>query len=145
MATPAAEPRHLPTDSPLPDPSSQIKPALGLIDPPCAKATTHCPRTGPPAVNRRRAHRRPGFFPLGWPVRPRRQPVAPFPPFALAGVWARGDGDLSPRACAITSSWAAAGPAPSRAHVLRLAGPKFPPAHQGWNPFSFSFFQPFLI
>jgi hypothetical protein len=84
-------------------------------------------RTGPPAANRRRAHRRPGFFPRGRPVRPRRQPVASLPPFALTGVWARGDNVLSPRARAVTSPWATAGPAPSRALALRLAGAKSPP------------------
>jgi hypothetical protein len=139
--SPATSPRTVPSWTP----PAKLSPPLGSPDPPRAKATTHCPRTGPPAANRRRAHRRPGFFPRGRPVRPRRQLMALFPPFALTGVWARGDGVLSPLARAVTSPWAAAGPAPSRALALRLARPKSPPAHQCWNPFSFSFFQPFLI
>jgi hypothetical protein len=143
---PATELRHLPADSPLPAPLAKLSPPLGSPAPPCAKAPPRCPRTGPPVANRRRAHRRPGFFPHGQSVRPRRQPVAPFPPppppLSLA-YGPHGDA-VAParprRLLALGRSWAGA-----LARALRLAGPKIPPAHLQGNPFSFSFFQPFLI
>jgi hypothetical protein len=135
----ATFPRTAPSQTPL----AKLRPPLGSPDPPRAKATTHCPRTGPPAANHRRAHRRPGFFPHGRPVRPRRQPMAPFSPSALAGVWARGD-DVLPsrprRHPALGRSWAGA-LACARCAWL---GQKYPPpAHQKLNSFSFSFFSLF--
>jgi hypothetical protein len=78
-ATPAAELRHLPADSPLLAPSSQIEPALGSPAPPRAKAPTRCLRTGSPAANRRRAHRRSGSPPRT-AGSPHRRPLASSPP-----------------------------------------------------------------
>jgi hypothetical protein len=59
-------PREQPPPRP---PLTKLSPPLGSPAPPCAKTPAHCPRTGPPATNRRRAHRRPGP-PRGRPVRP---------------------------------------------------------------------------
>jgi hypothetical protein len=110
-------PRTAPSRTPL----AKLSPPLGLLDPPRAKATTHCPRTGPPAA---------GFLPREWPVRPavnpwRRSP----PPSALAGVWAHGDGVLPSRARTVTRLGPQLGRRP-RARALRLAGPEIPLAHQ---------------
>jgi hypothetical protein len=79
-AIPAAKLRHLPTDSPLSAPLAKLSLPLGSPAPARAKPPPRGPRTGPPAANRRRAHRRPGFLPRRRPVRPRRQTVAPSPP-----------------------------------------------------------------
>jgi hypothetical protein len=131
----ATSPRKAPSRTPL----AKLSPPLGSPNPPRAKATTHCPRTGPPAANRRRAHRRPGFFPCRRPIRPRRQPVAPFPPSALAGMWAHGDGVLPSRARAITLPWAAAAPAPSRARCAWLGQNPPPRPTSAGIPFLFPF------
>jgi hypothetical protein len=93
----ATSPRTAPSRTPL----AKLSPPLGSPDPPHAKATTHCPRTGPPAANHRRAHRRPFFSPRT-AGSPHRQPVAPFPPSALAGEWARGDDVIPSHAHAVT-------------------------------------------
>jgi hypothetical protein len=91
-------PRTAPSRTPL----AKLSPPLGLLDPPRAKATTHCPRTGPPAA---------GFLPREWPVRPAVNPWrrSPPPPLSLAcGPTATAS---SPRA-----------PAPSPALGRSLAG-----------------------
>jgi hypothetical protein len=138
--SPAPIPRPKPTDGdprhgapppprgqpPSRPPIAKLSPPLGSPAPPRAKAPPRSPRTGPPAANRRRAHQRPGFFPRGRPVRQRRRTVAPFPPYALADVWARSDGVRSSRARAVSSTWAAAGPVPSRARCAWL-GQDLPP------------------
>jgi hypothetical protein len=112
-ATPAAELRHLPADSPLPAPSSQIELALGSPAPPRAQAPNRCPRTGSPAANRRRAHRRPVHHAVDrsavsppstlagvWAPRRQRHPRAPVPSLALGRSWAdataRPAGPVSP-------------------------------------------------
>jgi hypothetical protein len=71
---------------------------------------------------------------------PRRQPVAPFPPpSALAGMWARGDGVIPSRACAVTRLGPQLGRRP-RARALRLAGPEIPPRPTSAGiPFLFPF------
>jgi hypothetical protein len=136
----AAKLRRLPAASPLPPPLAKLSPPLGSPAPPRAKAPAHCPRTGPPAANRRRAHRRPGP-PRGRPVRPSVKPLTSFsPPSALSGVWAPRQRRL-PRvpapSPALGRNWAGA-LAPAR--VLRSVGPVPPPtAHRRLNSFFFSF------
>jgi hypothetical protein len=71
----ATSPRTAPSRPPL----AKLSPPLGSPAPPRAKAPTRCPRTGPPAANRRRAHRRPGYLPADGRFAP-PSTVAPFPP-----------------------------------------------------------------
>jgi hypothetical protein len=124
-ATPAAELRHLPADSPLPAPSSQIEPAPRFASPsplPKNRATGDKSPSSPPAA---------GFPPHGQSVRPAvDRSAVPHPPSALAGAWApqrRRHPLARPRR---HPPWAAAGSAPSRPRALRLARPESPPAHQ---------------
>jgi hypothetical protein len=111
----ATSPRTAPSQTPL----AKLSPPLGLSDPPRAKATTHCPRTGPPAANRRRAHRRPGFSPAdGRFAPPSTRGAAPL--------------SLASGPAAMASSPRAPTPSPAlglrpRACALRLAGPEIPP------------------
>jgi hypothetical protein len=138
----ATSPRTAPSWPPL----AKLSLPLGSPAPARANPPPRGPRTGPPAANRRRAHRRPAFLPAR-PVRPHRQTVAPFPPPPLSLTSGpRGDAVAPARPRHLPRPWAVAGPAPSRAPAPRLAGPKtFPPAHQRRNPFSFSFLHLFLI
>jgi hypothetical protein len=114
---------------------------LGSPTPAHAKAPTRCQRTGSPAVNRCRAHRRSGSLPVDGQFAP-PSTVAPFPP-PLRSHWRVGPRQrrrlLARPRC--HPHWAAAGPAPSRA--LRLAGPGFPPGPPELKPFFFFLFQPF--
>jgi hypothetical protein len=142
--TPAAELLHLPADSPLLAPSSQIEPPLGSPAPPRTKAPTRCPRTGSPAANRRRAHRRPGSPPQT-AGSPRCQPLAPFPPSTLSDVWApwrRRPPRAPMQSPALGRSWADATARP-RAPCARLGQNPPPTAHQKLNSFSFFFFSLF--
>jgi hypothetical protein len=118
----ATSPRTAPPRPPL----AKLSLPLGSPDPPHAKATTHCPRIGPPAVNRRRAHRRPGFSPADSRFAPPSTRGA-VPPPPLRSRWRVGPRRrrhplARPRR---HPPWAAAGPVPSR--TLRLAGPEIPP------------------
>jgi hypothetical protein len=117
---------------------------LGSLTSPRAKAPPRGPRTGSPAANRRRAHRRPGFFPRGRPVRPCRRPTAPFPPPLSLTCGPRGDAvaPVCPRR--LPRPWAATGPAPSRAcPAPGWAKPPPPrPTCEG-IPFLFPFFNLF--
>jgi hypothetical protein len=81
-------PRGQPPPSP---PLAKSSLPLGLPAPARAKPPPCGPRTRPPAANRRRAHRRPGFIPCGRPVRPRRRPAALFPPPLSLTCGPRGD------------------------------------------------------
>jgi hypothetical protein len=58
-----------PRTAPFRPPLAKLSPPLGSPAPPRAKSPTRCPRTGPSAANRRRAHRRSGS-PRGRPVHP---------------------------------------------------------------------------
>jgi hypothetical protein len=78
-ATIAVELRHLPVVSPLSHPLAKLSPPLSSPAPPHARAPARYPRTGSPAANRRRAHRRSGPPPR-MAGSPRRRPFAPFPP-----------------------------------------------------------------
>ena len=124
----------------------KLSPPLGSPAPPRAKAPAHCPRTGPPAANRHRAHRRPGPPPRT-AGSSRRQPLTPFsPPSALSSVWAPRR-RRRPRAPApspaLGRNWAGA-LAPAR--VLRSVGPVPPPRPtKGLIPFSFLFFSLFPL
>jgi hypothetical protein len=135
-------PRIAPSQPPL----AKSSLPLGSPAPARAKPPPRGPRTGPPAANCRRAHRRPAFLPCmaGSLVPSTRGAVTP-PPSALADGWARSDA-VAParRPRRLPRPWAAAGPALSRAPAPRLAGPRtFPPAHLRRNPFSFFFSSPF--
>jgi hypothetical protein len=105
-------------------PLAKLSPPLGSPDPPHAKATTHCPRTGPPAANRRRAHRRPGFSPEDSRFAPpsARGAVPPPPALSLA---------CGPAATASSPSAPAPSPALGRSWAGALAH-----AAPGWarNP-----------
>jgi hypothetical protein len=129
-ATPAAELRHLPTDSPPPGPSSQIEPPLGSPAPPCARAPAHYPRTGSPTANRRRAHqRRIAAEPVGGRVLPRGRPVHPAvdrwrrpPPLSLSlACGPRGDAVPLARSRCLPP-WAAAGPTQPRVRARPAPG-----------------------
>ena len=108
----ATSPRAAPSRPPL----TKLSPPLGPPSPPRAKTPAHCPRTGPPAANRRRAHRRP-VLPRGRPVHPpvNRNAVPSLPP----SHWQAGPAQRRhplPRPRRSPRSWAAAGPkAPQRA------------------------------
>jgi hypothetical protein len=78
-ATPAVELRHLPAGSPSRPPLAKLSPPLSSPAPPRARAPARYPRTGSPAANCRRAHRRPGPPPRT-AGSPRRRSLAPFPP-----------------------------------------------------------------
>jgi hypothetical protein len=136
QSPPEAHRRRLPpwssATSPRTAPSwpllAKLSPPLGSPAPPRAKAPTRCPRTGSPATNRRRAHRRPGS-PRGrsvhpaidrwrrppppsalsvmWAPRRRRHPRAPAPSSALGRNWASA---LAPRA---RSAWLGQNPPPT--------------------------------
>jgi hypothetical protein len=150
MATPATELRHLPADNPPPPPGpplAKLSPPLGSPDPPRAKATTHCPRTGSPAANHRRAHRRPGFSPADGRFDPPSicGAVSP-PPSALAGVWARGDDVIPSRARAVTRLGPQLGRRPrARARYAWLArNPPGPPVLESLFFFLFPTFSPLI-
>jgi hypothetical protein len=123
----ATSPRTAPSRSPL----AKLSPPLGSPAPPRAKAPTHCPRTGPPAANRRRAHRRLGSLPAGDRFAPPSTVTSfPPPPLSLAcGPTATASSLRAPAPSpALGRSWAGA---LARARALRLTRPdSFPPAHQ---------------
>jgi hypothetical protein len=131
-------PREQPPPRP---PLTKLSPPLGSPAPPRAKAPVHCPRTRPPAANRRRAHWRPGPPPrtVG---SSHRQPLTPFSPPPLSLACGPAATASSPRAPApspaLGRNWVGA-LAPAR--VLRSVGPVSPPptAHQRLNSFFFSF------
>jgi hypothetical protein len=127
-----------PRTAPLPAPSSQIKPTLGSPAPARAKPPPRGPRTGPPAANRRRAHRRSGFIPRGRPVRPRYRPAAPFPPPLSLTCGPRGDAVAPARPRRLPARGPQLGRRP-RARVPRAWLGRTPPAHLRRNSFSFSF------
>jgi hypothetical protein len=108
-------PRRQPPPGP---PLAKLSPPLGSPAPPRAKAPAHGPRTGPPAANRRRAHRRPGSLPAGDRFAPPSTVTSFSPPSALTGVWARGNGVVSSRARAVTRIGPQLGRRP-RAHARR--------------------------
>jgi hypothetical protein len=116
---------HPPPRPPLPQSSLPLgSPTLAR-----AKAPTRCQRTGSPAANRRRAHRRPGSLPADGRFAP-PSTVAPFSPPPLSLTCGPAATASSPRAPApspaLGRSWAG-----TLARALRLAGPDFsPPAHQ---------------
>jgi hypothetical protein len=110
-------------------PLTKSSPPLGSPTPARAKAPTRCQRTGSPAANRRRAHRRPGSLPADGRFAP-PSTVAPFSPPPLSLTCGPAATASSPRAPApspaLGRSWAG-----TLARALRLAGPDFsPPAHQ---------------
>jgi hypothetical protein len=128
---------------PLRPPLTKLSPPLGPPSPPRAKTPAHCPKTGPPAANRRRAHRRPGP-PRGRPVHPPRQPDAVlFPlPFSLARG-ARGDAVTFARPRR-PLPWAATRPAHSRPRALAPGWARFLfPGPPELKPFFFFLFQHF--
>jgi hypothetical protein len=69
-------------------PLAKLSPPLGPPDPHQARATARCPRTDPPAENRRQGHRRLVFLPANGRFAPRRRPLAPSSPPALSVAWA---------------------------------------------------------
>jgi hypothetical protein len=146
-AIPAAELCHLPVDSPLPTPSGRIEPTLDSPASARAKPPSLGPRTGPPAANRRRAHRRPALLPrsASSPTPSGRNAVSS-PPSALADKWARSDTVVlaHPRRLPLLvgRSWAVS--APARALALGWAKNP-PPAQQRRDLFFFFFFHLFLI
>jgi hypothetical protein len=132
-------PRGQPPHGP---PLAKLSPPLGSPAPPRAKAPTHCPRTGSPAVNRRRAHRRPGSLPRTV-VRPtidrwHRSPL----PLSLA---------CGPRGDAVTLTrprrlppWAATGSTHSRPRARRAwLGQNPPHGPPDLKPFFFFLFSLF--
>jgi hypothetical protein len=87
-ATPPRSSATSPRTAPSRPPLAKLSLPLGSLAPPRAKAPNRCPRTGSPAANRHRAHRRPGPPPRT-AGSSRRQPLTPFsPPSALSGMWA---------------------------------------------------------
>jgi hypothetical protein len=118
----ATSPRIAPFQPPL----AKLSPPLGSPAPTHAKAPTRCPRTGSPAANRRRAHRRPGPPPRT-AGSSRRQPLTPFSPLPLSlACGPRGDVVALARPCRLLP-WAATGSANSRQRAVRLAGLESPP------------------
>jgi hypothetical protein len=117
----ATSPRSAPSHPPV----AKLSPPLSSLAP-HARAPARCPRTGSPAANRRRAHRRSGSPPrtAGSP-----RPVDRWRRFPLPLSLTRGPrrNDVTPRAPAPSStlcrSWAGA-IAPARA--LRPSGPDPP-------------------
>jgi hypothetical protein len=143
--------RRQPRHEALPPPRGQPPPRppltksslpLGSPTPARAKAPTRCQRTGSPAANRRRAHRRPGFLPADGRFAP-PSTVASFSP--LRSHWRVGPRQrrrllARPRR---HPHWAAAGPARTRAAP---GWARFlPPGPPELKPFSFSFFSLFLL
>jgi hypothetical protein len=130
----ATSPWTAPSQPPLAELSLPVEsPASAHAKPPSLG-----PRTGPPAANRRRAHRP---FSLARPVRPRRLAATPFPPSALADEWARSDAVTLAHSRRLPS---ARGPPlgrkRARARARARGGPKtLPPAQQRRDLFSFSF------
>jgi hypothetical protein len=139
---PAAELRHLPADSPLPTPLAKLSLPLESPASAHAKPPPRGPKTGPPAANRRQAHRRPAFLPrsAGSPAPSDCSAVSP--PSALADEWAHSDAVVPPHPRRLSRPWAAS--APSRALAPGWAK-NSPPTQQRRNPFSFSFIHLFLI
>jgi hypothetical protein len=137
----ATTPRTAPSWPPL----AKLSPPLGSPAPPHAKAPTCCPRTGSPAANRRRAHRRPGP-PLRTAGSSHRQPLTSFsPPSALSGVWApqRRRRPRTPAPSpALGHNWAGA-LAPARSAIGWASSPPPPTAHQKLNSFFFFSLFPF--
>jgi hypothetical protein len=148
QSLPGAHRRRLPPRSsatssrtaPSRPPLAKLSPPLGSPAPPRAKAPTRCPRTGSLAVNRCRAHRRPGS--------PRRRPVHPTvdrwrrPPLLLSlACGPRGDAVPLTRPRRLLP-WAATGPAHSRCAWLGQNPRHGPPE---LKPFFFFLFQPFLL
>jgi hypothetical protein len=87
-ATPPRSSATSPRTPPSLPPLAELSPPLGPPDPHQARATAHCPRTDPPAENRRQGHRRPVFLPTNGRFAPHRRPLAPSSPPALSVVWA---------------------------------------------------------
>jgi hypothetical protein len=77
-----------PWSAPSQPPLAKLGPPLSSPAPLHARAPARCPRTGSPPANRRRAHRRPVFFPADDRFAPPRRPLAPSPPPTLSGAWA---------------------------------------------------------
>jgi hypothetical protein len=139
----ATTPRTAPSRPPL----AKLSPPLGSPAPPCAKAPTCCPRTGSPAANRRRAHRRPGHPPrtVG---SSHRQPLTPFSPLPLSlACGPRGDAVVLTRPRCLLP-WVATGQAHSCSLALCARLGQFPPPRptRSLIPFSFSFsaFSPLI-
>jgi hypothetical protein len=100
-------PRTAPSQPPLAELSLPLEsPASARAKPP-----PRGPRTGPPAANRRRAHRRPAFLPhsAGSPTPSGRSAVSP--PFALADEWARSDAVVPAHPGRLPRPWATSAPA----------------------------------
>jgi hypothetical protein len=144
QSPPEAHRRRLPpwssATSPRTAPSrpllAKLSPPLGSPAPPRAKAPTHCPRTGSPATNRRRAHRRPGS-PRGRPVHPavdrwRRSP----PPFRSLCRVGPVETSSPSRARAVFHL----GPAHSRRARAAPDWARIPPSPPELNPFFFFLF-----
>jgi hypothetical protein len=132
--SPGAHRRRLPLRSsatstrtaPSRTPLAKLILPLGSPDPPRAKATTHCPRTGPPAANRCRAHQRPGFSPAnGRFALP--STCGAVPPLRSRCVWTHGDGVLPSRARAVTRLGPQLGRRPCACARCAWLGQKSPP------------------
>jgi hypothetical protein len=87
-ATPPRSSATSPRTTPSLPPLAKLSPPLGPLDPHQARATACCPRTDPPAENRRQGHRRLVFLPANGRFAPRRRPLAPSSPPALSVTWA---------------------------------------------------------
>ena len=137
----ATSPRAAPSRPPL----TKLSPPLGPPSPPRAKTPAHCPRTGPPAANRRRAHRRP-VLPRGRPVHPpvNRNAVPSLPPLSLASGPCATPSPPLPRPRRSPARGPPLGRKRLSARARARGGPKFmPPAQIRGNPFSFFFSTPF--
>jgi hypothetical protein len=144
-AIPTAELRHLPAGSPSRPPLAKSSLPRGSPAPARAKAPPRGPRTGSPVANRRRAHRRPVFFPRGRSVHPRRRPAAPFPPPLSLMSGPHGDAAPPARPRRLPTRGSQLGQRPRARVPLAWLGRNPPPAHLRRNSFSFSFLHPFLI
>jgi hypothetical protein len=87
-ATPPRSSATSPRTTPSLPPLAKLSPPLGPPDHHQARATARCPRTDPPAENRRQGHRRPVLLPANGRFAPRRRPLAPSSPPALSVAWA---------------------------------------------------------
>jgi hypothetical protein len=140
----ATSPRTAPSQPPL------AKSSLSL-EPPAPARTRTPPRrlkTGPPAANRRRAHRRPGP-PRGRPVHsPPCQPDAVLFSPSLSGTWGPWRRRRPSRTRAVSPSllgrrWAES--APARALAPRVGQKPSPSPARKRSLFLFLFPPPFLI
>ena len=145
-AIPAAELRPLPVGSPLSTPSGQIEPTIRIANCRRAKPPAHCPKTGPPVANCRRAHRRPGP-PRGRPVHsPPSTERRSLPPPVLSGTWGprrRRHLHAPAPSLALGRNWAGAF-APTRARAWLGQNPS-PRPTRAETLFLFSFFSIFLL